>query len=33
MVCGAHLFFLSFDAQAGLEVAAAAGRNGTNFSQ
>jgi hypothetical protein len=32
MVCGAHLFFLSFDAQAG-EVAAAAGRNGTNFSQ
>jgi hypothetical protein len=43
MVCGAHLFILSVDMQAGLEVVAAAaaalavvaavGRNGANFSQ
>jgi hypothetical protein len=36
MVCGAHLFILSIDAQAGLELvamAAAVGRIGTKFSQ
>jgi hypothetical protein len=33
MVCGAHLFVLPIDAQAGLEQKEAAGRNGTNFSQ
>jgi hypothetical protein len=36
LVCGAHLFILSIDAQAGLELvamAAAVGRIGTKFSQ
>jgi hypothetical protein len=36
VVCGAHLFVLSVDVQAGLElvaVAAAAARNGAKFSQ
>jgi hypothetical protein len=32
MVCGAHLFILPIDMQAGLEPVAA-GRNSTNFSQ
>jgi hypothetical protein len=33
MVRGARLLILSIDMQAGLEPAAVAGRNGTNFSQ
>jgi hypothetical protein len=31
MVCGAHLFILPIDAQVGLELVAAAERNGANF--
>jgi hypothetical protein len=33
MLCGAHPFILSIDAQASLEQVAVAGRSGTNFSQ
>jgi hypothetical protein len=33
VLCGSHLFILSVDVQAGLELVVVAGRNGTNFSQ
>jgi hypothetical protein len=33
VVCGVHLFILPIDVQADLEQAAAAGKNGTHFSQ
>jgi hypothetical protein len=33
MMCGAHLFILPIDAQAGLEQVVVAGSNGSNFSQ